>query len=139
MTTNEDSIFSQTVDVLIIGGSYAGLSAALTLCRALHTCIIFDNKTPRNHYSTPMRLTSTWEHRSPEEMLKGSRNELLEAGYTKFVSSGVEKIEKLDDGRFRLSDDAGTHWLGRKVLFATGAQDVFPSVEGYESLYTKLM
>lgn len=64
---------SAITDVLIVGGSHAGLSAALTLYRALHTALIFDSRTPRNWYPSPTHLMSTWENRSLEECREASK------------------------------------------------------------------
>lgn len=124
-------------DVLIIGGSHAGLSAALTLYRSLHTCIIFDTDSPRNKYSTPVRLTSGWEGQQPEQMKEASREELRDAGYTKFVNALVEKIKVTGDGNFEGTDSNGDKWTGRKVLLAIGSRDCFPDIQGYEALYTR--
>jgi gliotoxin/aspirochlorine biosynthesis thioredoxin reductase len=126
-------------DVLIIGGSHAGLSAALTLYRVLHTCIIFDSKKPRNSYSTAVRLTSTWENRTPEEMKEASRKELLESGLTTFVDAQVTKIKKTSNGYFEATDDSGAKWVGRKVLLATGTRDIFPDIPGYAELFAQGM
>ncbi|OTB04089.1 hypothetical protein M426DRAFT_321184 [Hypoxylon sp. CI-4A] len=123
-------------DVLIVGGSHAGLSAALTLYRALHTTIIFDSRKPRNSYSTPVRLTSTWEHEQPEKMREASRKELLDAGFTTFVHTEVAKIEKKGD-LFQVTDEGGIKWLGKKLLLATGTSDVFPNTIGYRDFYTR--
>lgn len=123
-------------DVLVIGGSHAGLSAALTLYRSLHTTIVFDSGKPRSSYSTPIRHTATWEGQTPEEAKERSRKELLDAGFTTFVDAEVVKIEKTNDGLFKASDTTGRSWIGRKVLLATGAKDIFPDVPGYEDLYT---
>ncbi|KAI1778791.1 FAD/NAD(P)-binding domain-containing protein [Hypoxylon cercidicola] len=125
------------VDVLIIGGSHAGLSTALTLYRALHTTVIFDSRKPRNSYSTPVRLTSTWEHEQPEKMREASRKELLDAGFTTFVDTEIEKVEKKNDDLFEVTDEKGIKWLGKKVLLATGTSDVFPNILGYGDLYAR--
>jgi thioredoxin reductase len=111
----------------------------LTLYRALHTTIIFDSKKPRHHYATPVRVTPTWEHRTPEEMKEAARKELRDAGFTTFVDSEVVKLSGRDDGLFEAVDATGVNWVGRKVLFATGAKDVSPAVPGYKELYTKAM
>ncbi|KAI1820258.1 FAD/NAD(P)-binding domain-containing protein [Xylaria intraflava] len=128
---------SPVANVLIVGGSHAGLSAALTLYRALHTSVIFDTREPRNHYSTPVRLTSTWENKPPEEMRDACRKELLEAGFTKFVDSRVKTIRKTAEGLFELTDDKGSKWLGHKVLLSYGARDVFPAIPGYSDVYAR--
>lgn len=126
-------------DVLIIGGSHAGLSAALTLYRAMHTCVIFDSKEPRDSYDTPVRLSPTWENEETAKYKASSREELLRTGYCTFVDVRVEKIEKSDSELFQAIDSNGKSWFGRKVLIATGEKDVFPDLEGYDKLYAKRM
>jgi thioredoxin reductase len=126
-------------DVLIIGGSHAGLSAALTLYRALHTCIIFDSDKPRNSYGTAVRLTPTWENQDPEAFKRAARKELSASGYTRFVDGEVQRVKTTDDGLFKATDSAGEEWLGRKILLATGSKDIFPPIPGYDALYARGM
>jgi thioredoxin reductase len=124
-------------DVLIIGGGHAGLSAALTLYRAMHTTVIFDSHKPRNNYGTAVRLTSTWENQQPDRLRQESRKELQEAGFTTFVDAEVTTVAKNEQGIFAVTDDSGSKWLGRKILLATGARDVFPDLPGYDSLFAR--
>jgi thioredoxin reductase len=132
-------------DVLIIGGSHAGLSAALTLYRALHTSVIFDANTPRNKYQTPIRLTPTWEHQHLDNFKQAAKKELQDAGYTTFVEARVDKVSKASNGNghgnglFELVDSNGTTWHGRKLLLATGSKDIFPAIPGYAELYARRM
>jgi len=126
-------------DVLIIGGSHAGLAAALTLYRALHTCVIIDSQTPRNKFATPVRLTPTWDGEEPDNLRAASRKELQAAGGTIFVNAAVEKIGATSDGFFEAVDSNGKKWTGRKVLLAIGSRDILPNITGYESLYTRSM
>lgn len=128
-----------TVDALIIGGSHAGLSAALTLYRALHTVVVFDAKNPRNGYATAVRHTSTWEGKLPDEMREASRRELLDTGLVTFVDAEARTMLKTEDGAFEVTDDKGKRWPGRKLLLTTGSTDLFPDLEGYEELYTRGM
>lgn len=130
---------SPITDVLIVGGSHAGLSAALTLYRALHTSVIFDTNRPRNWYSSPVRLTPTWENQDPEIFREACRAELRESGLSQFVDRGIDRVEKLDNGLFQAIDAKGKLWLGRKLLLATGMEDVFPNLDGYEENYPKRM
>ncbi|KAF2122849.1 hypothetical protein BDV96DRAFT_482261 [Lophiotrema nucula] len=124
-------------DVLIVGGSHAGLSAALTLYRALHTSVIFDSHKPRSNYNTPIRLTPTWEHQDPETFKQAARKELRNAGFTEFVDAEVVHVEKTEDGLFRATDSSGAKHVGRKLLLATGSKDIFPLIPGYDGLYAR--
>jgi Pyridine nucleotide-disulphide oxidoreductase len=125
------------VDVLIVGGSHAGLAAALTLYRALHTCIIFDTHKTRNWRNNPIRLTPQWEGELPENARKASRHELSKSGLARFLDTDVESVDKTTGGNFRAIDASGREWLGRRLLLAIGMVDVFPAVKGYEECYTK--
>ncbi|KAK5636792.1 hypothetical protein RRF57_012504 [Xylaria bambusicola] len=128
-----------TADALIIGGSHAGLSAALTLYRSVHTTVIFDNNMPRNSYATAVRHTSTWEGRTPAEMREASRKELVSTGLTTFVDATAESVLRTSEGLFEVTDNTGSRWQGRTLLLATGSTDIFPDLEGYLDLYTRGM
>lgn len=126
-------------DVLIVGGSFAGLSAALTLYRALHTCVIFDHHEPRNRYSTPIHLVPTWENQDPKTFFETSKAELQVANLCRFSDSKVERVRRLENGLFEALDAGGRVWLGRKVLFSTGVEEIFPNISGYEENYPSRM
>lgn len=135
----ESNFLDSPSDVLIIGGSHAGLSAALTLYRALHSCIIFDSGTPRNALSTPTHLTSSWENEDPQKLREKSKAELVESGLVQFVSTTVKSAKKNLDGTFEVIDEKNVTWRGRKLLFASGVLETHPDIEGYTENYGKLM
>ncbi|KAF2789629.1 thioredoxin reductase [Melanomma pulvis-pyrius CBS 109.77] len=122
-------------DVIIIGGSYAGLSAALTLYRATHKCLIFDSGIPRNALSTKTRLTSGWEGQDPQKMRDTSKAELEGSGLVDFIPLPVQKAKKNSDGTFEVVDSDCETWRGRKILFSTGVQEIYPELEGYAENY----
>ena len=126
-------------DVLILGGSHAGLSAALTLYRALHTCIIFDTHQPRNKWDTPVHIMPTWDNESAEEKRNASRAELQKCGLVHFIDFGVETVSQTLDGLFHVTDSQGEKWLGRKLLLAVGSSDIFPHMDGYEKNFGRGM
>ena len=130
---------STIVDALIIGGSHAGLSAALTLYRALHNTVIFDDHKPRNWQHSLVHLTPTWEHKSPEALRVASRVELLDSGLCRFVDASIKLAARLDNGLFQVTDSNGVLWHGRKILLAIGVKDVFPNLDGYELNYPQRM
>jgi thioredoxin reductase len=130
---------SSMSDVLIVGGSYGGLSVALTLYRALHTCVIFDSHSPRNAKNTKLHLMPTWDNKTPEQFFAAAKEELRGSGLISFRDTMVENIERLEDGTFRITDSAGQTWDGRKVVLACGVAETFPSIEGYTDCYTNGM
>lgn len=130
---------SEIPDVIIIGGSHTGLSAALTLYRATHTSLIFDAGAPRNAVSEHVHMTPTWDHKSPNALREAARKELLDTGLVRFVPRRVVTAAKQPDGLFEVVDSEGEHWKGKKLLLAFGVREIFPAVEGFADLYGKLM
>ena len=50
--TKQSNLTADSIDVIIIGGSFAGLSAALYLARARRSVLVLDSREPRNRYSS---------------------------------------------------------------------------------------
>ena len=125
-------------DVLIVGGGHAGLSAALTMYRQLHTSLIFDVKQPRNAWVTPTHVLAGWEGHSAEDIRAAARKELLETGLVTFRESEARTVKKTDIG-FEVVDGEGQRWIGKKLLIATGKQNIFPDIPGYAENYPDRM
>ncbi|KAF2014417.1 FAD/NAD(P)-binding domain-containing protein [Aaosphaeria arxii CBS 175.79] len=119
-------------DVLILGGSHAGLSGALTLARHQHDIIVFDDSKPRNWWNTPMHVLPTWEHRSPSDLRRTSRRELQSTGLVTFVEEKIVKVEKEHDSLFHATGSSGKKWSGKKLLVAIGNEFDYPDIPGYK-------
>ncbi|KAK8131106.1 hypothetical protein PG984_007544 [Apiospora sp. TS-2023a] len=65
-----------------------------------------------------------WGDKSPNDLRKASREELLKTGLVKIVERRlVVSAAKLEDGTFEVVDDKGDHWKGRKIVLAYGYTD----------------
>ncbi len=130
---------SGIADVIIIGGSHTGLSAALTLYRALHTCLIFDSGTPRNAIADHVHMTPGFNDKTSDEAREVARNEVLATGLVQIVPKKVVSATKLSDEMFEVVDADGQPWKGRKILFAHGVKERYPAIDGFAENYGKYM
>ncbi|KAF2729063.1 FAD/NAD(P)-binding domain-containing protein [Polyplosphaeria fusca] len=119
------------IDALIIGGGPAGLTAASTLARQVQSSIVFDNGSYRNSLSNDMHMVLTADSDSPAAFRAKARKELTTNYDTvAFQETTITKVSKIDGG-FQAEDADGSTWQGKKLILATGVEDMYPAIEGY--------
>jgi len=113
---------SEIIDIAIIGGGPAGLTAALYGARARANTVVFETALPGGQI-----ITTDWIENYPgmPEGLNGARiGELMHAHAEKFGAQfrTFAQVEALTDesGGFRIAADDET-FLARTVILATGA------------------
>lgn len=116
-------------DVAIVGGSAAGLAAALQLSRQRRSVIVIDAGDPRNAPAAHLHGYLGREGMAPSELTAVGRDEVR--GYGGEVLDGhVEDIARLDGGGFRLVLRGGHVVVARRALAATGLVDELPAIDG---------
>jgi len=121
------------LDVVVIGGGPAGLSAALMLGRCRRSVVVCDAGAPRNLRSRALHGYTTRDGIAPAEFLRLARGELAPYG-VEYRRAHVERIDRTPD-RFqvRVADDEPL--TCRKLLIATGVEDDRPVLEGLPDCY----
>lgn len=123
---------NNVVDVLIIGGGPAGLTVATTIVRQLHTAVVFDSGVYRNSRTEHLHGVPGFDHVDPEVFRTKAKGDLLRRYDTvKFKKAHVEEARRLEGGNFQVTDGRGKTYEGRKLVLATGVQDIMPQIEGY--------
>jgi thioredoxin reductase len=123
-----------TIDVLIVGGGPAGLSAALVLGRCHRRVLICDDGKPRNRFSHAVHGLLGHEGREPSALLQIAREELQRYPTVSHCSTRVTDIQTVRD-RFEYSCADGTSATASKILLASGIVDELPELVGIEMLY----
>jgi thioredoxin reductase len=117
-------------DVIIIGGSFAGLSAALSLGRALRKVLVIDSGNPCNRRTPHSHNFLTNDGKTPQEITQTAREQLFKYQTVSFKSSIVADVIP-KDGLFEVITKDEAAYSTRKVVFATGIVDTIPIIEGF--------
>jgi thioredoxin reductase len=117
-----------TFDVAIVGGSFAGLTAALQLGRASRTVAVFDTGRPRNAASPAAHGVPGWDGRAPGEILAAIRKDAAAYPTITFRDQAVTGLTGEPDA-FRLTTATGAV-TARRVILACGIADRLPDIPG---------
>lgn len=122
------------LDVIIIGGGPAGLSAALVLARCRRSLVVIDNSRHRNRRAVEMHGYLTRDCIPPAEFLTLARRD-VERYRVKMISGEATHAGRLDDGGFEVRVAGGEPLRSRKLFLATGVVDLLPDLAGFDALY----
>jgi thioredoxin reductase len=123
-----------TVDVVIVGGGPAGLSAALMLGRARKKVLLCDAGPRRNAAAEHMHGFVTREGTPPAEFRALGREQLRPYDVT-VREVGVHHIEPHGASGFEVTRVDGVRVRCRRVLLATGMVDEVPDLPGIREVW----
>lgn len=123
-------------DVIIVGGSAAGLSAALVLGRFRRRVLICDHQKPRNAPAAAAHNVFTRDGTPPAELLQIGREQLRPYPTVEYRPAEVVSLVATENG-FDVQTADGTVWQSRRVLLATGVRDEFPDIPGLADYWGK--
>ncbi|KAK2616704.1 hypothetical protein QQS21_000316 [Conoideocrella luteorostrata] len=127
----------QVSDALNVGGSPAGLSAALALGRVQRTAMVFDSGHYRNLGVKAMHTVLSRDGTPPLDFLQISRSQIEEKYIRiRFSTAKVQQASQADVGSgymgYQAVDEIEIAYQGRKLILATGSEDVLPTnIDGY--------
>jgi thioredoxin reductase len=117
------------LDVLIVGGSYAGLSAALQLARARRRVLVIDAGRRRNRFASTSHGFLGRDGVDPAAIVAEAVAQLRAYPTVAWHAGSATAAARLGDG-FAVTTDDGARHVGRRLVLATGVEDVLPDVPG---------
>jgi thioredoxin reductase len=117
-------------DVIIIGGSYAGLSAAMALGRSLRKVLIIDSGKPCNRQTPHSHNFITHDGEKPQDIARKAREQVLKYETVQFIEALATGGSTTKEG-FEIETSDGNLFTARKLFFATGIADQMPAIEGF--------
>lgn len=112
-------------DVIVVGGSFAGLSAAMQLARARRRLLLVDAGRPRNRFARTSHGFLGQDGVAPAEIVREGLNQLAHYPTVDFVHAEALSAAKEDDGLVLALSD-GAEVRTRKLILATGVTDTLP-------------
>lgn len=115
-------------DAIVVGGSAAGLSAALMLGRSRRRVLVIDAGAPRNRFAQHMHGVLGNDGTAPAELVRRGRAEV--AAYDVELRDGtVEQVAATDAG-LAVTLEGGATERSRALIVATGITDALPDIPG---------
>ena len=121
---------SKDFEVIIIGGSYAGLSAAMALGRSLRRVLIIDSSMPCNRQTPHSHNFITHDGETPSDIARKAKAEVLKYETVSFINDTAISGKRLDGG-FTIVTQSGKELYAKKLIFATGIKDTMPDIKGF--------
>lgn len=121
------------IDIAVIGGSYAGLSAALQLARARRQVLVVDAGQRRNRFVDASGGSAhgflTRDGATPAAIAAEAKRQLLLYPTVRWLDGLADDARAEPGGRFTF-DVAGTRISAGRMILATGVRDELPPVPG---------
>lgn len=127
---------SSVFDVIIIGGSYAGLSAAMALGRSLKKVLVIDSGEPCNKPTPHSHNFLTQDGKTPSEISSIAQQQVSQYKTVHFHTDVAIDGKKTAEG-FEISTQSGERFESKKLIFATGVKDNIPNIPGFSECWGK--
>lgn len=117
-------------EVIIVGGSYAGLSAAMALGRSLRHVLVIDSGKPCNRQTPHSHNFITQDGKKPSEINDIARNQVTKYTTVQFYDGLATEGKKIENG-FEITTKTGEVFTAKKLIFSSGIKDIMPNITGF--------
>jgi len=123
-------------DIVIIGGSFAGLTAAMQLGRARRKVSVLDTGLNRNRYAEHAHNVFAQDGTPPGDILARARAQVGSYPSVDLVAGKAVQIEGEPDA-FVVRTAAGEVIEARRLILSYGIVDEFPAIPGFAESWGK--
>jgi thioredoxin reductase len=132
---NNGALMKTHYDVIVIGGSYAGMAAALQLARGRRQVLVIDAGVRRNRFAKTSQGVLGQDGKSPEVIASEAKAQLLLYPNISWIEGSVNSAEKAGDlFAVTISDNI---FNARRLVLATGVSDKLPAISGLQERWGK--
>lgn len=122
-------------DAIVVGGSFAGLSAATYIARGRRSVCVIDTGAPRNRFTTASHGFFGQDGRDPMTMIANARTQLAAYPQVTFVTG--EAVDAFAGKDFTIALACGETLIADRLVFAFGISDVLPDLPGLAERWGK--
>jgi len=117
-------------EIIIVGGSYSGLSAAMSLGRSLRQVLVIDSGLPCNRQTPHSHNFITHDGEKPAVISAKAKIQVDLYDTVQFYNGVAVDAIKTEKG-FEIKTEDGKTFTSKKILFATGVRDLLPEIKGF--------
>lgn len=116
-------------DVIVVGGSFAGLSAAMQLARARRRVLVLDSGLPRNRFAAHSHGFLGQDGRAPGDIMRDAAAQVAAYPTARLVECEVVAARR-DTAGFVVTLANGTTATAARLILAGGVRDELPDIPG---------
>lgn len=116
-------------DAIVIGGSFAGLSAATYIARGMRSVCVIDSGAPRNRFAAASHGFFTQDGQQPQAMIATAKQQLSNYPNATLINARAINAATSAD-RFTVQLESGETLDAHKLVLAFGVTDVLPDIPG---------
>lgn len=123
-------------DAIVVGGSFAGLSAAMQLARARRRVLVIDAGQPRNRFAEASHGFFGQDGKPPYDILREAARQLTAYPTVRIVRGEATSASQVDGG-FAVALHDGREEQAARLVLATGVRDELPPIPGMQERWGK--
>ena len=118
-------------DVIVVGGSYAGMAAALQIARARRKVMVIDAGVRRNRFAAHSHGFLGQDGADPAHIVATARKQLEAYPNLVWTEGEAERASK-DPNGFTVTMQDGTSHAASRLVLALGVTDTLPDIDGLQ-------